>query len=172
MVSEDVRARVVSYIQHQAAKPADEIAAIVADSQSRLLGVLGAAGDEAARRKPATDEWSLHELVRHIIDAEDNVAGLVSQLARGRRPARRGAIGMMIDDAGAPYRELLARLRQVNERMVTSIRELPPDADTSTCAPHPWFGPLNCREWAVFQRVHDEDHVQHARKIVAALGVA
>jgi hypothetical protein len=28
---------------------------------------------------------------------------------------------------------------------------------------------LNCKEWAAFQRVHDEDHVQHAEKILAAV---
>jgi hypothetical protein len=34
---------------------------------------------------------------------------------------------------------------------------------------HPWFGELNCREWAVFQRVHDEDHIRHAGKMVEAI---
>jgi hypothetical protein len=35
--------------------------------------------------------------------------------------------------------------------------------------PHPFFGELTAMQWAVFQRVHDEDHVQHVRKILAAV---
>ena len=53
--------------------------------------------------------------------------------------------------------------------MLETILGLPDAPDTSITPPHPFFGDLNCREWAAFQRVHDEDHIQHAAKILAVV---
>ena len=169
MVSEDVMTRVTSYIQHQATKSHDGIAALVSDSQARFLDVVGGLSDEQASRPEAEGEWCVRQLVRHVVDAETSVAGLVAELARGQNvdAGRRGA-GAMIEDDGGPYAGLVARLREANERMIVAIRELPAEPDLELKAPHPFCGPLNCREWAAFQRVHDADHIQHAQKILAA----
>jgi len=169
MVSEDVMTRVTSYIQHQATKSHDEIADLVTDSQSRFLDVVGGLSDEQASQPEAEGEWCVRQLVRHVVDAETSVAGLVAGLARGEATdaGRRGA-GAMIEDDGGTYAELVVRLRAANERMLAAIRGMPAEPDIELKAPHPFFGPLNCREWAAFQRVHDADHIQHAQKILAA----
>ena len=72
----------------------------------------------------------------------------------------------MIDDDGS-YDAMIDRLRETNERLLEAIRSLPADAPLDVKSGHPFFGDLNCREWAAFQRVHDEDHIQHAKKIIA-----
>ena len=169
MVTEDVRGRVVGYIQHQAQKPKDEIAEMVAESQGRLLGVLSAHDDASAAKPEAPGEWCLHDLTRHVVSAEEGVARLVEMLARGEAAKREARPGTLADDAGS-YGALVERLRSANEKMLAAIRGLPADADTETKSPHPFFGELNCYEWAVFQRVHDADHIQHAQKIIAATG--
>jgi DinB superfamily len=167
MVTEDVRERVRSYIQHQAQKPKEEIAEMVAESQGRLLGVLSAHDDESAAKPEAAGEWCLHDLTRHVVGSEEGVARLVERLARGETAKREGQPGQMVDGDGG-YRALLDRLRTANASMLAAIRALPADPDTETKSPHPFFGDLNCYEWAVFQRVHDSDHIQHAQKIIAA----
>lgn len=163
MVSEDVRERIVSYIRHQAAKPTEAIAALVADSQGRLVEVVSGCDEAAASRSPGPDEWSMRELVRHVIAAERGVTALVETLARSQRPQGERRTGSMAGDA--PYTTLLGELRATNERMLAAIRGLPAETDLVATAAHPFFGELNCKEWAAFQRVHDEDHIQHARKI-------
>jgi len=173
MVSQDIAARVTSYIQHQAAKPRDSIIELVAASQRKYLDVVSGVSEDASIAKPAADEWSHRELLRHVIGAQDGVRVVMYHLARGERPPpsdRPRGIGMMIDDDGRPFAALIAELRDVNEAMLRAIRELPADPNLEMKAPHPFFGPLNCLEWAVFQRVHDEDHAQHAQKIIAAVG--
>ncbi len=167
MVTEDVRERVVSYLQHQAQKPKTEIADMVAESQHRLLAILEPHDDASASKPEAPGEWSLHELTRHVVSAEEGVARVVERLARGETPKRDPQPGMMADEAGG-YRALLDRLQTANASMLSAIRGLPDDADLVTKSPHPFFGDLNCTEWAVFQRVHDSDHIQHAQKIIAA----
>ncbi len=166
MVSEDVAARVRSYIRHQAGKPPEAIAALVEDSQQRLLAAFAGCEHEVAERKPAPDEWSMHDLIRHVVSAEAGVCAAIERLSRGDAPATPRRTGMQPADDGASYDELIDRLRTTNARLLGVIRALPPDADVTTTALHPFFGELNCREWAAFQRVHDEDHIQHAAKIV------
>jgi hypothetical protein len=172
MLPQDVRDRVTGYIRYQATKPRASIIDLVQTSQQRYLDVIGGLDDAAATKKPAPDEWSIRELLRHVILAGQDVALLVEHLSRGALPppaiaGRRGA-GTQIDDDGRPLAALVEQLRGVNGSMIAAIRSLPESPDLEAKAPHPFFGPLNCVEWAVFQRVHDEDHVQHAQKIIAA----
>ena len=167
MVSEDVAARVVSYMQHQAAKPPAAVAEIVADSQGRLLAIFERCDAATAGRGPGDGEWSLHELLRHVVSAERGVARVIAMLGRGEVPQRESRAGSMAD--AAPYAGLVDELRVANTAVLDAVRALPDDADLALTYRHPFFGELNCREWAVFQKVHDEDHIQHAGKILAAL---
>ena len=76
----------------------------------------------------------------------------------------------MVDDTGQPMSDYIAQLRELNAQLLGEINGMPPEPYLEEKVPHPFFGPLNCKEWAAFQRVHDEDHVQHAQKILAAVG--
>lgn len=171
MVTQDIAERVRSYMQHQAGKPRESIVDLVTTSQQRYLDVVGGLSDDVAARKPAADEWSVRELTRHVISAQDGVADIVGSISRGQAPdAGERRPGMMLADDSRPFAELVDQLRTVNARMIETIRDVPADPNTEMTAKHPFFGELNCLEWAVFQRVHDEDHVQHAGKILAAVG--
>jgi hypothetical protein len=168
VIPDDVRERITSYIKHQATKSQPAIADLVSATQERFLEIVAPLDDALVARQPAPDEWSIHDLVRHVISAEAGVAKLVHGLARGARPDLKGVgIGSMVD-AGS-FGELLGQLRATNAALLDAIKSLPRAPDTQTVAPHPFFGDLNCLEWATFQRVHDADHVQHAEKILGAL---
>lgn len=172
MLPQDVIERVTIYIQHQAGKSRDAVIDLVRTSQLRYLDVISAIDNAAAAKKPAPEEWSVRELLRHVILAEQDVTALVHDLSRGAIPpptiTGRRSIGAMIDDDARPFNALVGQLRDVNGAMLRAIEGLPDAPNLEMKAPHPFFGPLNCMEWAVFQRVHDEDHVQHAQKILAA----
>lgn len=167
---EEVRDRVTSYIQHQGKKSPTAIVDLVKTSQERYVETIGAITDEVAARKPAPDEWSIRELTRHVIDAESGVTKLIQLLSVGGKPAREGGAGRMVEDDGRPFSQYVDLLREVNQGMLEAIGGLPDAPNLEEKAPHPFFGPLNCQEWAAFQRIHDEDHVQHAQKILAAVG--
>jgi len=169
MLPQDVRDRVRSYIQHQAAKSSTEIAALVSTSQQRFLDAVSEVGEDVAARKPAPDEWSLRDLIRHVIVAERGVARLVEILPKGETADSRRAAGMQMDDDSRPFAAYVAELPGTNRQLLDAIAALGETADTTLTSTHPFFGELNCREWAVFQRVHDEDHVQHAGKILGAV---
>ena len=171
MVNDDIRARVTSYIQHQGTKSPEALADLVRTSQQRYADLVGGVTDEIAAKKPAEDEWSIRELTRHVVTTERFVTSLIWHIARGQEPPPRpGGLGMTVDDDARPFAGWVAELRDANAKMIETILVLGESPDTSITPAHPFFGPLNCREWAAFQRVHDEDHVQHGGKILAAVG--
>ena len=171
MLPQDVRDRVRSYLQHQGRKDNEAITELVAASQDKFLETIAGVDEDTAARKPAPDEWSLRELIRHVVSAENGVARLVETLPRGKTmDGTERSAGMQPPDDGRTFADYVADVRAANALLLGRIAALGPDDDVTTTAPHPFFGELNCREWAVFQRVHDEDHAQHAAKIIAAVG--
>jgi hypothetical protein len=78
-------------------------------------------------------------------------------------------VGMMPKADTRSYAEIVSDLERMNAALLDAVRNLPERPDTEMLVPHPLFGRLNCLEWAGFQRVHDTDHIQHARKIIAAI---
>jgi hypothetical protein len=170
MLPDAVRDRVEAYIRREAEKPIPDIAAMIGDSQARLLTCL--AGVTAAESAVTTSDepWSPRDLLRHVIASEDAVTHLVTHMARREAPPPRpGGIGMMIDDDARSYESLVDQFRESIATNASVVAALETQADTTMTRAHPWFGELNCREWAVFQRVHDEDHIRHAGKMVEAI---
>jgi hypothetical protein len=170
MVTDDMRSRILSYIRQEASKTPEEIARLVAASQDQFTAKIAGVGDDVAALRPSADEWSLRELIRHVILAEASFARMVAALARGDAAleAALPAAGGMLDDDGRPFAAYVAQLRNTNTYMLDTIRSLGASPDITTTALHPLLGPLNCVEWAVAQRIHDLDHVQHAGKLLVA----
>ncbi|MFI5242887.1 MAG: DinB family protein [Gemmatimonadales bacterium] len=174
MVSQDIQDRREAYLEimhaHGTKSPA-EISASIRETQSQLLDVLNGWSDADALWKPAPAEWCIRDLALHAMFTERLVAKLVHYTARGAFPPAAdlagAGIGMMPADDGRAYRQVLDDLRAANDALIETVGELRGEPDVKTQATHPFFGPLNCLEWAGFQRVHDLDHIQHAEKIRA-----
>ncbi|MGB2693946.1 MAG: DinB family protein [Dehalococcoidia bacterium] len=176
MVSEDIQAareRYVAIMRDHATKRPDAIIESVRETQEELLAIYSSASEEQAQRKPAPDEWSLHELAVHTVFTERLIAKLIHHIARSSVPPAEdlegAGIGMMPQDDSRSYRQVLDDLRRTNSDLRDAVRDLPDAPDTEMTLPHPFFGPLSCLEWAGFQRVHDLDHIQHAHKILVTI---
>jgi hypothetical protein len=177
LVSEDIQGRRDEYMElmraHGKMSP-NAVIASVRETQEEFLRVISAVPEAQAVRKPGDDDWCLRELALHAAFTERLIAKLIHHLARSSFPSAddlRGAgIGMMPEDGGESFAEIVARIREMNAELLRAVEGLPADADREFRAPHPFFGPLNCLEWAGFQRVHDTDHIQHAQRIIAATG--
>jgi hypothetical protein len=175
MVSPELESRRQLYLDfmHDTGKlsPA-EIAASVRESQAELLEVLRSVPEATAGLKPDGDgEWCLRELTIHAAFSERLIAKLVYLTARGEVPTAvdlEGAgIGMMPSDTGRSYADALGDLEAMNAELIRAVESLPAEPNLELRLPHPIFGVLNCKEWGAFQRVHDTDHIQHARRILA-----
>ena len=170
MVSDDIRERVVSYLSHQATKEADDLRALIERERARLLGLLEGLTEAQASWKPAADQWSIKDVLRHVLAAERGVVEIVTSLASGVVPAGERQLGRQDADESATLKRLVARLGEERRRLLTFVDSLSPSADLSVTFPHPFFGPLNCKGWVAFQRIHDGDHIGQVEQVKSAAG--
>jgi hypothetical protein len=98
------------------------------------------------------------------------VARIVASLVRGVVPEGQRALGSHIPDEGQPLAALIERLRAARADLLTRVRGWPASPDLAATFEHPFFGPLNCKGWMAFQRLHDADHIGPLEQIKAAPG--
>jgi uncharacterized damage-inducible protein DinB len=170
MVTEDARQRLVSYLGHQASKDVPALLRLIDEQRARLLAILDGVSEEQAAFRPAPDQWSIADVLRHVIAAEEGVALIVESLARGVVPEGQRALGSHIPDAGQPLAALSERLRAARRDLLERVQAWPASPDLAATFEHPFFGPLNCKGWLAFQRLHDADHIGQIEQIMAAEG--
>jgi hypothetical protein len=170
MVTDDARQRLVSYLGHQASKDVPALLGLIDEQRARLLVLLDGVSKEQADFRPAPDQWSIADVLRHVIAAEEGVALIVESLARGVVPEGQRALGSHIPDEGQPLAALVGRLRAARRDLLERVQAWPASPDLATTFEHPFFGPLNCKGWLAFQRLHDADHIGQLEQIKAAAG--
>jgi hypothetical protein len=178
LISEDIQANRERYLgimhTHATMSPHDIVESL-RETQDELLSIYRSVPEDRAMREPAPGEWSLHQLAIHAVFTERLIAKLIHHTARGEIPIpsaedlEGAGIGMMPKEDNRGYAEVVDALEQTNADLLAAVRALPDAPNIEMKLPHPYFGPLTCLEWAGFQRVHDLDHIQHARKILVAV---
>lgn len=163
---DELRERVVSYITHQGAKEPGAIRDVIQKGHDQLLSLIDGLSEEQARFKPGADDWSVFELLRHVVQSKRGVAGVCAALARGETPPSFEGDSVALTSLA----EARSALDAAHEELLAFVDALSPEANVETRYEHPFFGPLNCREWAAFQRVHDADHTQQIEQIKSAPG--
>lgn len=175
-LSDEALNHVLTFIKNTSAKPVSEIAAAVQEGHDHVLHNIEGLTDEQAAWKPAADEWSILETMGHIVTVKRVTVALTTHLGAGNMPpgfgphlekeeaqdgvtvAKFERIDEARDAAQAAHDELLAliaRLDGMNEEM--RFR-------------HFFFGAMNAREWACFQRIHDGDHFPQLESVRRAAG--
>lgn len=176
-IPDDVRARVVAFVRDGGARPPGEIEAIIQQGHDALMVALAPLTETQAAFKPSGDSWSVLELMAHVVTTKQIVVTLCRNLGEGRLPPgftaqfeeQRAQDGVTV----ARF-ETLAGARAAAEDAHTALLALVRGIDASTNTEirfrHFLFGALNAREWAVFQRIHDDDHTPQIGQIEASAG--
>ena len=168
MVTDDARQRLISYLGHQASKDVPVLVELIEEQRATLLGLLDGVSEEQAAFHPAPDQWSVADVLRHVIAAEEGVARIVESLARGVVPGGKRVMGSQTPEEGQPLPALIERLRAARTDLLARVRGWPASPDLAATFAHPFFGPLNCKGWLAFQRLHDADHIGQLEQIKAA----
>jgi hypothetical protein len=176
-IPEDRRAQAIAYVQKGAAGTAQEIEATVQEGHDVLARALDGVSEVQAAYKPSPDDWSILELMAHVVTTQQIVAVLSSNLAAGHLPP---GFGPQFEEESAQDGVTVSRFGTLAEARAASdaahadllacIRTLDGAVDTDIRFKHFVFGRFNCREWAVFQRIHDGDHTPQIARIKATPG--
>lgn len=133
-----------------------------------LKAVDGLTGEQASFRPDETD-WSILDVLDHLVTSSGRVAGLVETLANGRDRAA--------EPVEAPPEGAVLTIDEARERLLRDsvawgalTERLPEPPSFQAQSGHAAFGRLHARAWYLFQRVHDLDHARQVEKNKQAPG--
>lgn len=162
--------RVRSYILTQANKLslADLVAKVRADTAS-LPAAASSVPPVKFFERPALEEWSAAEVFTHILDMNDIGAASITGILDG------GAVPSTVRDLmTAGTREGLTTAEDYwqayqlkREPLLARVLEAKGDEHLEVTITHTMFGPFSWREWLLFMRVHDLDHMRQFQTIAA-----
>lgn len=143
---------------------------LVVAARTELLDAIGGLSEPQAAWRPADDEWSVAEVIRHALNASRDVLRVIEGLAGGDPEGRRTRPGEQPRAAPARFAELRHEFVAHSVDVAALPARLPAAPNEQLTAPHARFGELNCRAWFLFQRLHDGDHRGQIARIRATAG--
>lgn len=160
--------RVRSYILSQANK--GSIADLVAKVRSDTAPLREAGNAVPAARffdRPTPDDWSAAEVYTHILDMNDIGAASIRGILEG------GAVPSTVSDLMTggtrdglkTADEYWAAYEATREELLQRVLQSKGDEHLDVTITHTMFGPFSWREWLLFMRVHDLDHMRQLESI-------
>jgi hypothetical protein len=168
MTPTDENLRIRSYLLAQATKLAiPALVTKVLEDTAPLQAIGAAVPSGHFRERPAPGEWSAAEVYTHIIDVNERGARAIEGiLDHGTIPAPisdviSGETSTGLVTAEDHWQVYHAR----RERLLARVMRASGDEHLDIKITHPQFGPLSWREWLLFMRVHDLDHMRQLEAI-------
>ena len=165
---DEVRERVRAYVQHNAVKSPEALKEVSQKGQDQLLELIHGLSDEQASFKANPDDWSVLEVLQHLIESKRGIARICAALARGELPASSARVGVIEREPFSSLAQARSALDEAQRELLAFVDTLSPETNLEATYDHPWFGPHNCKEWVIFQRLHDGDHIGQIERIKSA----
>lgn len=142
-----------------------------ADGPARLEGALATVPADARRWRPATGEWSAHEVVIHCADSETNGAARIRYVLCEAQPVvlayEEAVWAVTLDYHGHPLEPALAAVRAVRAHTAALVRRLPETA-WSREGRHTGSGRYTAQDWLGIYAEHLEIHARQIEANVTA----
>ncbi len=117
--------------------------------------------------RPGPGEWSAAEVLTHVLEMNEYGAQAIEGvLDHGMPPPPTsdeisGKIHRQLRSAEDFWQTYQPR----RERLFARVLRARGDEHLDVTITHRWFGPLSWREWLLFMRVHDLDHLRQLQAI-------
>ena len=167
--------------------PIGEIRERVADAFAAMDALLESVDAARAARRPGDRDWSVHEVVDHLVETHPRALEEMRALMDDRHsPVSPIPAGLQSADPTArPWDDLRATLRRL-QRDVLDTLAVAPDRPTRARAqiimvinvrqsdgsvtPFHWTEPCDWKACAVIFRLHEMDHLSQIRKALRSAG--
>ena len=159
----------------------------IADAFAAFDALVRPLAAERAARVSIPAEWTIHEIVDHLVETHRPGLDELWCLLAGRRPPREPIPASLQSMAPLlrPWSWLLEELRRVHGTILETLDAAPPDFTTDAraplvmvvnvqdgqgqTAPLHWVEELDWKAYAIVWRLHVVDHLNQAKKVLAAL---
>jgi len=164
--------RVRGYIVAQANKLS--LAELVEKVRTDSLGLKEAGEAIPAERfaeRPAEGEWSAAEVWTHVLQmSEHGATSIIGILDTGARPeAMADEISGETRSGLATAADYWAAFEASRAPLYERVLRAEGTEHLDVKLKHPWFGEFSWREWFLFMRVHDLDHMRQLQAIAEGL---
>ena len=170
-MNEDERVRVSSYLLGQGRERNwRELWPRVVGARLELLDAFVDVSETQGNFRASPEDWTIREVAYHVLTGSQSVAATIERLVAG-------------DDAGEvqwadPVRQQpVVSLADLHQQLLADsvifssmAGRFSDDVSLEPTSPHMSFGPLHCRAWFLFQRIHDRDHANQVQAVKAARG--
>ena len=183
-----LRARARDYLRDNGTlAPTPVIRRRVTQAFESLEKLLRAADPARAARRAWPAEWSLHEIADHVVETHRPSRDELRDLLAGHRPVgppipaslhSKDPLGRpwaaVLDDLGRVHADIVADLARAPDGFPTAVRArvvvvMNAAATDGVTVPLAWEDEIDWKAYAVFLRLHAIDHLNQARKVLAAL---
>ena len=138
-----------------------------------------------AARRTIPGEWTVHEIVDHLVETDRPTLDELWCLLPGRRPPGEPIPAGLQSKAPftRPWPWLVRELGRLHADFLQALASAPADFDTDAQAPivmvvnvedegrtvpYAWIEDLDWRSYVIVQRLHVIDHMNQAKKVLAA----
>ncbi len=164
----DETERVRSYLISQANKLSiPDLVEKVRRDTLPLWDAAAAVPEERLAERPGAEDWSAVEVLTHVLEMNDRgadaIEGIIASgaipppIADELRHERRAGLTTVAD-----YRRVWTTRR---EQLFERVSQANGDEHLDVKITHQTFGPFSWREWLLFMRVHDLDHMRQLQAI-------
>ena len=160
--------KVRGYILSQANKLSlPDLVAKVRTDTAPLREIVATVPADRLFERPADEDWSAAEVFTHILDMNDTgAAAIVGILDHGAVPGTiRDLMAAGTRDGLATASDYWDAFEAPREALLARVLKAKGDERLDLKITHPMFGELSWREWLLFMRVHDLDHMRQLQTI-------
>ena len=171
MAEQEEQQKLQGYLRSQGAKlSAEQIRDRIQEAAEEFFAAVQNVAEPAARKAPAAGEWSLAEILDHVVTTQERLTAIIGGLVAGRKPAAPMEIGATSGIAALPWAELVARLRRSQAALSALLTANRHEPNVDLRVSEGYFGDVNWKEYALILRLHYKDHAGQARKTQETLG--
>ncbi len=160
--------RVLSYVRHNAEKDPQTLRGFLQQKHELIIRTIARLSAEQAAFSLGEGEWSILQVLAHVERSKIATAQRCVALAKGETPEAYDG-----DDHGEPkstITEARVAVELAHGEIMAFLENVGPEINLETTISVGDFGTFNCMEVAVFQRVHDDDHLGQISGIMEAKG--
>lgn len=167
----DERERIRAYLQSVANRlSVEELVEKVRRDVLPLRDAALAVPRERFAERLAPSEWSAAEVLGHILESNAEGAGAIEAILDGQSPNTPPSdeVGTMARSLPSSAEEFWSAFETRREALLARVSKAQGTEHLDEKLHHPFFGELNWREWLLFMRVHDLDHLRQLHAIAQA----
>ncbi|MBP7863150.1 DinB family protein [bacterium] len=149
------------------------------DESKKIIELLSGLSDEqlAQRRliprlqglEDSSRYWSIAMTIQHLNIVGEGMLGIIVSLSRGKNDLPFRGIADVKPSSDVDAQGEIANFKKLTENFGRLVCKIDFEKHSDQKHPHPWFGPLNARQWTLFAAPHQAIHRKQIEQIIERL---